>query len=53
MWEVYQRDNGHVVHTFADHTQREAWAQAQAWLRSIGAEPSAFSEFSVRAKMQS
>jgi hypothetical protein len=52
MWEVYQRDNGHVVHTFADHTQREAWAQAQAWLRSVGAEPSAFNEFSVRAKMQ-
>lgn len=51
MWEVYQRDNGHVVHTFADHTQREAWAAAQAWLRSIGAEPSAFSEFSVRPKM--
>lgn len=52
MWEIYQRDNGHVVHTFADHTQREAWAEAQAWLRSVGAEPSAFNEFSVRAKMQ-
>lgn len=49
MWEIYQRDNGHVVHTFADHTQREAWGQAQTWLRNIGAEDASL--FSVRPKM--
>ena len=49
MWEIYQRDNDHVVHTFADHTQREAWSQAQAWLRGIGAED--LSVFSVRPKL--
>lgn len=51
MWEVYQRDNGHVVHTFADHNQQSAWSQGQEWLRSVGAEPSAYSDFSVRPKM--
>jgi hypothetical protein len=51
MWQIYQRDNGHVVHEFADHDQTSAWATGQTWLRSIGAEPSAFNEFSVRPKM--
>jgi hypothetical protein len=53
MWQVYQRDNGHVVHEFADHDQTSAWTTGQTWLRSIGAEPSAFNEFSVRPKMES
>jgi hypothetical protein len=44
LWEVYERDSGHVVHTFADHDQTSAWATAQTWLRDIGAEdPSLFS----------
>jgi hypothetical protein len=53
MWQIYQRDNGHVVHEFADHDQTSAWATGQTWLRSIGAEPSSFNEFSVRPKMES
>jgi hypothetical protein len=51
VWEIYQRDNGHVVHTFANLQQSSAWTQAQQWLRDIGAEPSAFNEFSVRPKI--
>jgi len=44
LWQIYQRDNGHVVHAFADHDQRSAWATAQTWLRDHGAEdPSLFS----------
>jgi hypothetical protein len=51
MWEVYERDSGHVIHTFADHTQTAAWEQARSYLRGIGAEdPSAFS---CRPKMES
>ena len=49
MWEVYERDSGHVVHTFADHDQTTAWATAQGWLRGIGAEDP--SKFSCRPKM--
>jgi hypothetical protein len=49
MWEVYERDSGHVVHTFADHDQTTAWATAQGWLRSIGAEDPSL--FSCRPKM--
>ncbi len=51
IWEIYQRDNGHVVHTFANLEQSSAWTQAQQWLRDIGAEPTAYSDFSVRPKM--
>jgi hypothetical protein len=49
MWEVYERDSGHVVHTFADHTQQAAWEQARSYLRGIGAED--LSLFSCRPKM--
>lgn len=51
MWEVYERDSGHVVHTFADHTQQAAWEQARSYLRGIGAED--LSKFSCRPKMES
>ena len=50
MWEVYERESGHVVHTFADHDQTSAWATAQAWLRSISAEDPSL--FSCRPKME-
>ena len=44
MWQVYERDSGHVVHTFADHDQTSAWATAQGYIRDVGAEdPSLFS----------
>jgi hypothetical protein len=49
VWEVYERDSGHVVHTFADHDQTSAWATAQAWLRGVSAEDPSL--FSVRPKM--
>jgi hypothetical protein len=49
LWEVYERDSGHVVHEFADHDQTSAWAQAQGWLRNIGAEDPSL--FSCRPKM--
>ena len=49
MWEVYERDSGHVVHTFADHDQTSAWATGQTWVRGIGAEDPSL--FSVRPKM--
>ena len=49
MWEVYERESGHVVHTFADHDQTTAWATGSAWVRGIGAEDPSL--FSVRPKM--
>jgi hypothetical protein len=49
MWEVYERDSGHVVHTFADHDQTSAWSTAQAWLRGVNAEDPSL--FSCRPKM--
>jgi hypothetical protein len=51
IWEIYQRDNNHVVHTFANLEQSSAWTQARQWLQSVGAEPTAYSDFSVRPKM--
>ena len=49
VWEIYQVDNGHAVHTMADQTEREAKAQAQIWLQHIGAEDSSL--FAVRPKL--
>ena len=49
MWQVYERETGHVVHEFADHDQASAWVQGRAWLGSIGAEDPSL--FSVRPKM--
>ena len=51
LWEIYERDSGHVVHTFADHNQVTAWATAQSWLRTH-AESAAASNFSCRPKME-
>ena len=51
LWEIYERDSGHVVHTFADHNQATAWATAQSWLRTH-AESAAASNFSCRPKME-
>jgi hypothetical protein len=50
VWQVYERDSGNVVHEFADHDQTSAWATAQGWLRSIGAENPSL--FSCRPKME-
>jgi hypothetical protein len=51
LWEIYERDSGHVVHTFADHSQQSAWSTAQQWLRTH-AEEAAASGFSLRPKME-
>jgi hypothetical protein len=51
LWEIYERDSGHVVHTFADQNQATAWATAQSWLRTH-AESAAASNFSCRPKME-
>ena len=55
VWELYDRDTGSVLHAVADHTHREAWGQAQTWLRSVGAEsPETFSErFGIRPRLLS
>ena len=51
LWEIYERDSGHVVHTFASQNQATAWATAQSWLRTH-AESAAASNFSCRPKME-
>jgi hypothetical protein len=51
LWEIYERDSGNVVYTFADHNQQSAWSTAQRWL-STYAEPAAASGFSLRPKME-
>ena len=48
-WEVYEKDTGHVVHTFADHNAAEARRQGMSWLTGIGAEDPGL--FDVRPKM--
>ena len=53
VWELVDRMSGTVLHTFADHTFREAWPQARTWLSSYGAEdPDTYGvRFEVRPKM--
>ena len=53
VWELFDRDTNHAIHTIADHTMREAHNQAMSWLRSVGAEdPNTWNErFGVRPKM--
>jgi len=50
MWEVYETESGHVIHTFADHDQTSARQQARSYLQGIGAENPGM--FSVRPKME-
>ena len=51
LWEIYERNLGWVVHTFADHSQASAWSTAQQWLstHSKGAD---IRGFSCRPKME-
>ena len=53
VWELVDRMSGTVLHTFADHTFREAWPQARTWLSGYGAEdPDTYGvRFNVRPKM--
>ena len=44
MWEIFDRQSGNAIHTFATQEQVNAWQMAQEWLRGIGAEqPDLFS----------
>jgi hypothetical protein len=54
VWELVDRMSGTVLHTFADHTFREAWPQARTWLANYGAEdPDTYGvRFEVRPKMK-
>jgi len=49
IWQIYERDSGHVIEEFTAADQTEAWAEAQGYLRDIGAEDP--SKFSCRPKM--
>ena len=49
VWEVYERESGHVIHVVADHTMREAQAKAQEWLQGMNAEDPSL--FAVRPKL--
>jgi len=49
IWQIYERDSGHVVQEFSAEDQQIAWGEAQAWLRDIGAEDPSL--FSLRPKM--
>jgi hypothetical protein len=48
-WEVYERETGHVVHTFLADTIHDAIEDAKNWLTSVSAEQPNL--FSVRPKM--
>jgi hypothetical protein len=48
-WEVFERETGHVVHTFLADTIHDAIEDAKNWLTSIGAEQPNL--FNVRPKM--
>ena len=52
VWEIYDRSTGTVLHTFAEHTMREAFGWTMTWLREHGAEdPATYHErFACRPK---
>ena len=53
MWELYDKMTDHTIHSFANLEQTATWAQAQQWLRSMGAEdPDTYQErFAIRPKL--
>jgi hypothetical protein len=53
VWELYDISFGTPIHVIADHTAREAWSQAQTWLRNHSAEdpPTWTERFGIRPKM--
>jgi hypothetical protein len=50
-WEIYEKETGHVVHTFLSDTTADAKADGKNWLASVGAEQPDL--FDVRPKMAS
>jgi len=49
IWQIYERESGHVVQEFSAEDQPTAREEAQEWLRDIGAENPNL--FGVRPKM--
>jgi hypothetical protein len=50
-WEIFERETGHVVHTFLADTQADAWEDTKNWLAGMNAEQPNL--FSMRPKMNS
>jgi hypothetical protein len=48
-WEIFERETGHVVHTFLADTQADAWEDTKNWLAGMNAEQPNL--FSMRPKM--
>jgi len=49
-WEIFERETGHVVHTFLADTQADAWEDTKNWLAGMNAEQPNL--FSMRPKMK-
>jgi hypothetical protein len=50
IWQIHERESGHVIEEILAADQADAWSEAQAYLESIGAEDPSL--FSVRPKME-
>jgi hypothetical protein len=51
IWQIYERESGHVIEEILAADQADAWSEAQAYLQDIGAEDPSL--FSLRPKMES
>jgi len=49
VWEIFERETGHVVHKFDADTKEEAWEYTKNWLAGVNAEQPNL--FSMRPKM--
>jgi hypothetical protein len=50
IWQIYERESGHVIEEILAADQADAWSEAQAYLEDIGAEDPSL--FSLRPKME-
>jgi hypothetical protein len=50
IWQIYERESGHVIEEILASDQADAWSEAQEYLEGIGAENPSL--FSVRPKME-
>ena len=51
IWQIYERETGHVVEEFSAPDQSTAWEEARGWLEDMNAEDPSL--FSCRPKMES
>jgi len=49
VWEIFERETGHVVHKFDADTKEDAWEYTKNWLAGVNAEQPNL--FSMRPKM--